>query len=126
MVEESFWTLHAFVTYCIAQRISDKSPSAVSLCPFNSELDVSARRRPLATHSEHKNYKKLVFLFRLINNKQKNLFVCVHLKQPNLLKHTNTKKISGKYLIPIIGIEFNFKGVRKPFSTTIRTNAGGD
>lgn len=55
-------------------------------------------------------------LFCLTKNKQNNSHLFA-VTQPNFLRHT--KKISGKYLMTIFGIESNFKGVTRLFCTTV-------
>lgn len=134
VVEKRFWTPRAFVMCCIVIKISLKSQT-VSVC-FLVQFFSSCSRQHLAacctctctgpsrcfsrmtSFTTHREYKNWVFLCCLANDKWLNnfiLFVWIWCSQNPLNELNNTTKISSKYLVTLIGIKSNFKGVWKPF-----------
>lgn len=72
----------------------------------------------MTSFTTHWEYKNWVFLCCLANDKWQNnliLFVWIWWSQNPLNQLNNTTKISSKYLVTLIGIKSNFKGVWKLF-----------
>lgn len=88
--------------YCVALTISLKSLNAVYFSTVTNIYRHAAHALfcPGWCSLQHIqfNYKNIVVLFCLINSKGKNHLECDH-----------TPWFSGKYLVTIIGIEWNFK-----------------